>query len=214
MVVFSNYSVVSLFTTANGGTTWTAVAGNLEQFANGTGNGPSCRAAVIVPYGGSTTTFVGTSTGLYSTQTLNGASTVWSQEGASTIGNVVVASLAARRLDGTVVVGTHGRGAFSGTIPATAVEEQVVPVQTALLPNYPNPFNPSTTIRFRLSRSGPATVAVYSIQGERVATLLSEVREAGEHQVVWEPRGVASGTYVCRLDAGGVAQSRKILYVR
>jgi hypothetical protein len=57
-------------------------------------------------------------------------------------------------------------------------------------------------------------VAVYSIQGERVATLLSEVREAGEHLVVWEPRGVASGTYVCRLDAGGVAQSRKILYLR
>lgn len=214
LVVFSNYGVVSLFLTTDGGATWTAVAGNLEQFANGSGNGPSCRTAVIVPYAGSTTVFVGTSTGLYSTQTLNGSSTVWSQEGTSVIGNVVVASLAARRLDGTVVVGTHGRGAFSGTLPTTGIEEPAVPVQTALLPNYPNPFNPSTTIRFRLSRSGPATVAVYSIQGERVATLLNGVREAGEHQVVWEPRGVASGAYVCRLEAGTVTQSRKILYVR
>jgi hypothetical protein len=214
LVVFSNYGVVSLFMTTNGGTTWTAVAGNLEQFANGTGNGPSCRAAVIVPYGGSTTYLVGTSTGLYSTQTLNGSSTVWSQEGASTIGNVVVTALAARRTDGTVVAGTHGRGAFSGTIPATAVEDESLPVQTSLLPNYPNPFNPSTTIRFRVAHSGPVTVTLYTTGGELVATLLRGVREAGEHEVVWEPRGLASGTYICRLDAGDVRQSRKLLYVR
>jgi hypothetical protein len=117
LVVFSNYSVVSLFYTTNGGTSWTPVAGNLEQNPDGSGKGPSCRWAAILPTGGATVYFAGTSTGLYSTTNLNGAATVWALEGASTIGNVVVDMIDTRLSDRLVVAATHGQGVFSANLP-------------------------------------------------------------------------------------------------
>ncbi len=112
LAAFSNYSVVSLWYTADAGTTWTDVSGNLEEKADGTGVGPSVRTALILAYGGAPQYLVGTSTGLYSTTALNGSSTQWASEGSETIGNVVVDALAGRDSDGTVVVGTHGNGVF------------------------------------------------------------------------------------------------------
>jgi photosystem II stability/assembly factor-like uncharacterized protein len=116
VVVFSNYSVVSLFWTTDGGSSWADIAGNLEQNTDGSGNGPSCRWATIVHGSASTHYFVGTSTGIYSTTTLNGTSTVWSQEGTTEIGDVVTDMIDARASDGTVIAGTHGNGVFSTTI--------------------------------------------------------------------------------------------------
>jgi hypothetical protein len=119
LVVYSNYSIPSLFYSTNSGANWTNVSGNLEQFADGTGNGPSCRWAVIVPNTETTTYFVGTSTGLYSTTTLSGASTSWTQEGASTIGNVVIEMIAARPSDGLVAVATHANGIYMASVAST-----------------------------------------------------------------------------------------------
>jgi hypothetical protein len=116
MVVFSNYSVISMFATTDGGKTWTPVSGNLEQSPNGSGNGPSTRWVEIMPVGEGTLYLVGTSTGLYSTAYLDGMSTTWVQEGASTIGNVVVDMLDARASDGLVVGATHGNGIYSANI--------------------------------------------------------------------------------------------------
>lgn len=114
MVVFSNYGVTSIFYTSDGGSNWTAVEGNL-----GGTNGPSVRWAAILPQSGlsQTTYYVGTSVGLYSTTTLNDGSTVWSQEGASTIGNVVVEQVRTRQSDGLVLVGTHANGVYSLDAP-------------------------------------------------------------------------------------------------
>ncbi|MES2765299.1 MAG: T9SS type A sorting domain-containing protein [Bacteroidota bacterium] len=123
IVVFSNYAVVSLFSTSDGGATWTPVAGNLEQNAIGNGSGPSTRWLTILPVGNGTMYLVGTSTGIYSTAFLDGNSTTWVQEGASTIGNVVVDMLDSRVSDGLVVAGTHGNGVYSANItslPAVA----------------------------------------------------------------------------------------------
>ncbi len=116
IVAFSNYSIKSLFYTTNGGTNWSDVSGNLEQNPDGSGNGPSTRWVKIMPSGVSSIYFVGTSTGLYSTTNLNGTSTVWGQEGSSTIGNVVVDMIDARQSDGFVAVGTHANSIFSTNI--------------------------------------------------------------------------------------------------
>ena len=95
---FRNYSVVSVWYTENGGMTWADVSGNLEQNADGSGDGPSVRTALIVTHGATPYYLVGTSTGLYSTTTLNGSSTEWALEGSAMIGNVVVDALAAEIL--------------------------------------------------------------------------------------------------------------------
>ncbi|TAE52600.1 MAG: T9SS C-terminal target domain-containing protein, partial [Bacteroidetes bacterium] len=121
LVCFTNYGVKSIFYTTNSGSTWTDVSGNLEQNPDGTGNGPSVRwVSIHKPTAGGTFYFAAASTGLYVTELLNGTSTVWTAEGASTIGNVVVAHIQTRRSDGLVAIGTHANGLYSATVTGTA----------------------------------------------------------------------------------------------
>lgn len=215
MLIFSNYGVVSIYYTNNGGSTWTAVAGNLEQNSSGSGNGPSVRWGTIIQFNASTIYYVGTSTGLYSTSTLNGVSTVWSQEGASTIGNVVVDMMDARGSDGRVVVATHGRGVFYGTASPTSVSAAGgTPATTSLLQNYPNPFNPSTRIRYSVANEGHVSLQVYDLAGREVATLVNGERLPGEYIVEFAPKRVASGMYVYRLQAGPFSETRKMLFLK
>lgn len=112
IVVFSNYNVQSLFYTTDAGNTWQPVGGNLEQFPDGTGNGPACITAAIVNYQGKATYFVGTSAGLYSTTTLNGMSTTWMLEDGVAPGTAIM-HIAKRDIDGMVAVATHGTGVYS-----------------------------------------------------------------------------------------------------
>lgn len=114
IVTFSSYEVKSIFHSIDGGTSWTDVSGNLEENVDGSGSGPSVRAARIV--GNGFEYYVGTSTGLYSTKTLNGTSTVWVQEGSTSIGNVVINHIVTKD-NGLMVVGTHGNGVYSAMIP-------------------------------------------------------------------------------------------------
>lgn len=111
LIAFSNYRISSLFYTTNGGTSWTEVEGNL-----GGTDGPSVRSCLIMPAGGSTVFFAGTSIGLFSTSSLNGAATDWTQEGPGEIRDLVVSWLVGRVSDATVVAATHGGGAFTATV--------------------------------------------------------------------------------------------------
>ncbi|HAS45034.1 MAG TPA: hypothetical protein DCS93_31420 [Microscillaceae bacterium] len=117
IVVFSNYQVKSAFYSTNAGSTWTDISGNLEQNTDGSGNGPSVQSATIhIDDNGGKVYLVGTSTGLYSTETLSGTSTTWTQEGPNTIGNVPVVAIQGRTSDNLVAIGTHGNGMFSATV--------------------------------------------------------------------------------------------------
>jgi hypothetical protein len=220
IVVFSNYNVPSLFLTTNGGTTWTDVSGNLEQNANGTGNGPSCRWAAILPSGGSAVYYVGTSTGLYSTTTLNGASTVWAQEGASVIGNVVVTMVQARQSDGFIVAATHGNGVFTATVSTSVVEiPSALPATFNLEQNYPNPFNPSTKIRYSIAERGHVRLRVYDATGKEVASLVNQEQTAGTYEATWDSRAstetaVSSGVYFARLEHGNRVAVQKMVLLK
>ena len=120
LAVFSNYEVISLYYTSNGGTNWTAVAGNIEENTDGSGSGPSCRWASITNYGDAPTYFVATSAGLYSTSSLNGMSTIWTHESPNEIGVSVCTMVKTRETDGNVVVATHGSGVYSAKIGSTS----------------------------------------------------------------------------------------------
>ncbi|MEN8006962.1 MAG: endonuclease [Candidatus Krumholzibacteriota bacterium] len=76
---------------------------------------------------------------------------------------------------------------------------------------YPNPFNPTTTIDFSLTRSGPIRVEIFAVDGKLVRTLLNEDRTAGDHRVQWNGVGnagsrVPSGAYFCRVLGAGSGQ--------
>ena len=114
-LTYGNYGIVSIWMSENGGETWSSIAGNLEENANGSGNGPSVRSIEILPNGASgEKVFVGTSTGLYMTNSLNGTNTVWTQQAPNIIGNSVVNMVKVRPVDGKVVAATHGNGVFVG----------------------------------------------------------------------------------------------------
>jgi len=89
----------------------------------------------------------------------------------------------------------------------------------ALDQNRPNPFRPSTTIRFSLAARGPARLVVYDVRGAAVRVLVDAVREGGSHRVEWDGRDdagrrVAAGAYFYELQAGSVRESRKMILVR
>jgi hypothetical protein len=100
--------------------------------------------------------------------------------------------------------------------PVTAVQEvtEEIPFVYSLTQNYPNPFNPSTTIEFALPKSAFVTLKIYNLLGEEVATLIAEQRAAGIHKFNWDARGLASGVYLYRLEAGDFMQTKKLILMR
>ena len=106
-------------------------------------------------------------------------------------------------LDGAIpiVLGVHDR---LPTLPHAFRLEQ----------NYPNPFNPSTTIRYGVPRRSFVTIKVYNILGQEVVTLVSEKREPGRYQVVFNGSKLSSGVYFYRLQAKGYASTMKLLLMK
>ena len=83
--------------------------------------------------------------------------------------------------------------------------ESNLPAQSILHPNYPNPFNPETTIRFELAESGFMVIAVYDVHGRLVRMLLNEPRNAGSFSLKWDGRDsfgnpAPSGIYMCKME--------------
>ena len=113
LISYSNYNINRLWYTTNSGTSWTNVEGNMAG-----ANAPSVRAVKMFTISSVPHYFIGTSTGVYFTIALNGASTTWTQEAVSSIGNVVVTGLDYRASDKMLVVATHGRGVFQTAIDA------------------------------------------------------------------------------------------------
>jgi FlgD Ig-like domain len=128
------------------------------------------------------------------------------------------------------LAGNAANGNFSSsgdriyTISETWTENTISPVPShsmvaELKANYPNPFNPRTTIAFELASSQSVRLSVYSLDGRLVRHLADGVRGEGSHEVLWDGldnRGsaVPSGTYFYRLQAGSVDQTRSMVLVR
>jgi len=94
-------------------------------------------------------------------------------------------------------------------------ESPAFPTELALLPNYPNPFNPSTMLSFDLPQSGDVTLEVYDVLGRRVALLLNQSPlTAGRHELSFNANNLASGTYLVRLTAGGSIRNSKIQLIK
>jgi hypothetical protein len=102
--------------------------------------------------------------------------------------------------------------------PASPVNDELARAYK-LSANYPNPFNPSTTISFNLPRTEKAELVIYSVDGARVATLLSEQLTEGDHSVVWTGQNeagqqVASGTYFYQLRTPSFSETRMMTLIK
>jgi len=112
-----------------------------------------------------------------------------------------------------------------GLIPSAGGEwdvslgETATSMAYALSQNFPNPFNPQTTIHYTLARSVAVESAIYDVNGQRIRILVDGLGEMGAHTATWDGRDdageeVASGVYFCRLHADGFVDTRKLVFVR
>ena len=114
---------------------------------------------------------------------------------------------------------------FSVTVTPSGlagIDDDATPVVFSLDQNFPNPFNPSTTIRFTIPQSAEVSLTVMNLIGEKIATLVSGRLDRGTHAVRWNVSGIPSGMYFYRLEArqgteaGGQAsvETRKLVLLK
>ena len=92
--------------------------------------------------------------------------------------------------------------------------ERQAPERILLLQNYPNPFNPTTVIRYGISRRAAVKLTLYNTLGQVAAEINEGEKEAGYHQVRVDAKGLPSGVYFYRLNAGEYVETRRMILVR
>ncbi len=102
---------------------------------------------------------------------------------------------------------------------AKVVGDGSLPTSFGLEPNYPNPFNPATTLRYNLIEADLVQLTVYNVLGQQIRVLIDQVQEAGGYQVEWDAtdasgQRVAPGLYLYRLEAGDQTAVGKMLLVK
>jgi len=98
---------------------------------------------------------------------------------------------------------------------ATSVENiSTVPAEFALQQNYPNPFNPTTNVAFSIEKAGFVTLKVFDAIGREVAMLVNGEKAPGTYVATWDASRYESGVYFCRLQSGGLTETRKMLLVK
>ncbi|MDP2400466.1 MAG: choice-of-anchor J domain-containing protein, partial [Actinomycetota bacterium] len=103
---------------------------------------------------------------------------------------------------------------------STPNDDNTVPVvATALHNNFPNPFNPETTINYSVKDASPVTIEIYNVKGQLVKTLINEIKDSGNHSVVWRGtdnnnRAVSSGVYYYKMSAGKYSSTKKMILMK
>ena len=83
-----------------------------------------------------------------------------------------------------------------------------------LFPNYPNPFNPVTNIRYQLAEAGDMSLTIFDMLGREVSSLVREKQNAGEHVIRFDGSALSSGLYICQLKVGVTVLTQKILLLK
>jgi len=89
-----------------------------------------------------------------------------------------------------------------------------LPGEFQLHQNFPNPFNPLTTIRYDMPKSVHVNISVYNTRGQQVAVLVNGSRQSGYHEVIWDAAGLASGVYFYRIHAGDYVALKKLMLIK
>ena len=104
-------------------------------------------------------------------------------------------------------------------VDALAVDEVTFPTQFSLYQNFPNPFNPVTTLRYDLPENGIVTIIIYDMLGRQVQTLINQTQDAGYRSIIWDAtndygKPVSAGIYLYQVQAGEYMEVRKMVLVK
>jgi len=129
------------------------------------------------------------------------------------IGNEAAAGNA-KRFDTRENATSVNRPRLTVVYTTTSGVSETTPEKFALHQNYPNPFNPATTIAFELANRSHASLKIFNLLGQEMASLVNAVLPAGVHTVQWNAPEMSSGIYVYRLEADGSVATRKLVLAR
>lgn len=101
-----------------------------------------------------------------------------------------------------------------GTVGVQNEEIKYNPTSFSLAQNFPNPFNPTTTIQYSLPKAENVTLKIYNLLGEEVKTLVNDYQQAGKHSVQFNSNNLASGIYLYRLQAGSFIHTKKMILIK
>jgi photosystem II stability/assembly factor-like uncharacterized protein len=160
-----------------------------------------------------TNVFAGTSSGVF-LSTDNGD--FWNNTGGS-LSDKQIQTLAIGGSD--LIAGTFSDGVWRRSLAemiATGIlnNDNRIPSHFALRQNFPNPFNPNTTISFSLPAKAIVSLKVFDILGREVASLACEELPAGNHSRQWRAKNISSGIYFCRLQASSFTETKKLVLLR
>ena len=98
----------------------------------------------------------------------------------------------------------------------TPVEElqDIIPKEYGLEKNYPNPFNPSTTISYQMPYQDYVSLKVFDVLGNEVADILHEIKPAGLHEIDFDASKYVSGIYIYKMMIGGNAQTKRMIFLK
>ena len=98
----------------------------------------------------------------------------------------------------------------------TGIDEngKEVPHQFSLYQSYPNPFNPTTQIRYDVPARSYVLIRIFDMLGRQVTTLVNEEKGAGQYTVTWNAKNAATGIYWYRMEAGAFSSVRKMLLLK
>jgi hypothetical protein len=94
-----------------------------------------------------------------------------------------------------------------------------IPNKFSLKQNFPNPFNPVTTLRYDLPENGHVNITIYDMLGRQVKTLINQIQDAGYRSVIWDAtddygKPVSAGIYLYQIQAGDFIQTRKMVLLK
>lgn len=222
LVVFSNYLVHSLFESKDGGRSFENVSGNMEEKADGSGNGPSVRWAEIIPKTDGLLYVIGTSVGLYSSESMQGQSTVWMKESINLIGSSVIPMMSYRATDGRLLVATHGNGVYEAAIKnfkklnaSSPTEVSSFNIESA----YPNPFTNDVRIGYTIPKRGEVKIDILYANGQMINTILWADQYAGTNWIGWDGTNssgypLADGLYFYRIQYNNSTRTGKLILKR
>jgi len=130
-------------------------------------------------------------------------------------GDVIPLTITGELYDGTLIQGTDCVIIRNGEEPPADLADWKEPsAASALLCNYPNPFNPTTQISLSLPEAADVRLEIYNITGQKVTTLVAGRLEAGQHTIEWNASDVASGIYLYRLTTPEYVETKKMLLLK
>jgi hypothetical protein len=116
-------------------------------------------------------------------------------------------------------MGAYGgpHSALLSDFTITSVHDDVIngqPQGFYLEQNYPNPFNPTTTISYQITGLSFVTIKIYGVLGNEMGTLINEEKPAGSYEVGFDAKGLPSGIYFYKLQAGNFVETKKMILLR